>query len=108
MNKVVQQDLDLWEAWIEFDESHPENFGTLYVVGETDSSSSSPIFLLKKIAAQNKSLHLELIPQLEEKKKRNREVMFSEPLRSVDSYESVCIFFEGSVISKLEELEILI
>ena len=31
---TIQQDIDLWEAWVEFDAVATNCFGTLYITGE--------------------------------------------------------------------------
>ncbi len=54
MMNVIQNDIDLWEVWVEYDQFHPEYFGTLYVHGEipADKKNSSDFI---KIATDSKS-----------------------------------------------------
>ena len=37
MMNAMEQDVDLWEVWIEYDQFDPDYFGVLYVHGEVFS-----------------------------------------------------------------------
>lgn len=108
MKIIAQQEIDLWEAWIEFDEFSENNFGILYVLGETESQFSPQMFTLRKLATKRGRLFLELVPLLNSKRKRNREVIFSEPISTIDAYNGVYIVFEGQTISEISEIEVMI
>ena len=106
MKNVLQQDLDLWEVWIEYDQFHPEYFGTLYVHGEmpTNKKISS---ILTKIDQGGDRLTLQLPSKIEEDGYM-KEVRYSEPIRNLNQYTSVCICEGDEVVGVFDEIEIMI
>jgi hypothetical protein len=106
MMNVIQQDTDLWEVWIEFDQSHPENFGTLYVHGEVamDKNKRS---LLTKVDTQDCQLNLQL-PARSNTFLYTKEVLYSEPIRNPNQYTSVCIYSGEELIGSFNDIEIMI
>ena len=105
--KVIEQDIDLWEIWIEYDPFHPEYFGTLYVHGETASSSKSTPRFVKLDADLNHQLVLQL-PERASNLNYTREVFYSEPIRNLNRYTSVCIYAGSKLLGCFEDIEIMI
>ena len=106
MRNALQQDLDLWEVWIEYDQFHPENFGTLYVHGEipTKKKISSR---LTKISEDGRQLTLQL-PSKSEADACMKEVVYSEPVKNLNQYTSVCICEGDEVVALLDDIEVMI
>jgi hypothetical protein len=106
MKNVLQQDLDLWEVWIEYDQFHPEYFGTLYVHGEmpTNKRISS---LLTKVDTSDNQLTLQLPAEIDVDGCM-KEVRYSEPIRNLNQYTSVCICEGDEVVGLLDDIEIMI
>jgi len=107
MINTIQQDTDLWEVWIEYDPFHPEYFGTLYVHGEIPADKNSS-FSLIKIDAKGKSQLCLQIPTGLSDTNHSKEVLYSEPVRNLNQYASVCIFEGDEQVGCFKEIEIMI
>lgn len=105
MNATLQ-DVNLWEVWIEYDQFHPEYFGTLYVHGEiwTDKKDSS----FTKIAANQKGELTLQLPSSSHEPNYTREVVYSEPIRNLNQYTSVSIYSGNELIGCFHDIEIMI
>lgn len=104
---AIHQDVDLWEVWIEFDQSHPEYFGTLYVHGEISVDKKKRSSLTRVDSKNDGELHLKL-PARSASFGYTKEVLYSEPLRNPNQYTSVCIYSEDELIGYFNEIEIMI
>jgi len=107
---TIQQDIDLWEAWVEFDPLSSHHFGTLYVMGEVvvDKKQSHP-FIIK--CFEEKEPHtLVLKVQVPAAAHANHaaEVVYTEPLKSINQYASIKIFMDNELLAEIKEVEVLI
>ena len=102
---VVEQELELWEAWIEYDPFNPDYFGTLYVLGEVLTNVHDDPRLCR-LDANSRDLLLR-IPEANGKCRR-KEVMYSEPIRHLDQYASIHIYSGQELITCFNEIEVLI
>lgn len=108
--QTIQQDIDLWEAWIEFDHTAENYFGTLYIMGEVvaDKKEMHPFIIKCVHENEPRTLVLE-IPSLTHVDTGNMaEVVYSENLGRIDQYESVKIYCNNELITEIGEIEILI
>jgi|SRR6476646_3508874 hypothetical protein len=106
MRNALQQDLDLWEVWIEYDQFHPEHFGTLYVHGEI-ATNKKICPRLTKISKDGSQLTLQL-PTKSEVDGCLKEVLYSEPIKNLNQYTSVCICEGDEVVEVLDDIEVMI
>ena len=106
MRNALQQDLDLWEVWIEYDQFHPEHFGTLYVHGEI-STNKKISSRLTKISNGSHRLLLQL-PSKSEVDGSMKEVVYSEPIKNLNQYTSVCICEGEDVVAVFDDIEVMI
>lgn len=107
MTHTLQQDLDLWEVWIEYDQFHPEYFGTLYVHGEVIINKKASSYLTKISGKDQYQLNLQL-PQKSPGINSTQEVLYSEPIRNLNQYTSVCIYSGNELIGSFDDIEIMI
>jgi hypothetical protein len=107
MMNAIHQDIDLWEVWIEFDQSHPEFFGTLYVHGEVTIDKKMRSSLTRIDSKDNYQLHLQL-PARSASFRYTKEVLYSEPIRNPNQYTSVCIYAGEELVGCFNEIEIMI
>jgi hypothetical protein len=107
MMNEIQQDIDLWEVWIEFDPSHPEYFGTLYVHGEVIIDKKMRSSLTRVASKDDYQLNLQL-PVRSASFRCTKEVLYSEPIRNLNQYTSVCIYAGDELIGSFNEIEIMI
>ena len=104
---AIQPDTDLWEIWIEYDQLHPEYFGILYVHGEipaNEINSSS----LSKIAADSEGQLCLQLSATSSTISYSPEVFYSEPIRNLNQYTSVCIYVGSELIGRFNDIEIII
>ncbi len=108
--QTIQQDLDLWEAWIEFDPLSPNNFGTLYIAGEVfiDKKAPHPFFI--KCAQEDEPQTLILTVQVVASATlaRTAEVVYAESLSNIDQYTSIEIYKDGQLLTRIHEIEVLV
>jgi len=104
---TVQQDLDLWEVWIEYDQFHPENFGTLYVHGEVTVDKKTSSNLTKINGTENCQLNLQ-VPLTSTNITSTKEVLYSEPIKNLNQYTSICIYAGNELIGYFEDIEVMI
>lgn len=107
MMNAIQQTTDLWEVWIEFDPFHPQFFGTLYVHGEVVAAQKSKLPLIKISPDLGTQLILQL-PARSDNDRYTNEVMYSEPIRNLNQYTSVCIYAGNELIGFFNTIEIMI
>jgi len=107
MMNAIQQVTCLWEVWIEFDQSHPEHFGILYVHGEVAIEKKGCSSLTKMDTNGSSQLNLQL-PARSSSLQQIREVVYSEPVTNPGQYTSVCIYSGGELIEYFNEIEILV
>lgn len=103
---VIHQDLDLWEVWIEYDQFHPENFGTLYVHGEITTGQKTNSCLVK-LHEEGRQLHLRLSGNFSGIGD-SQEVVYSEPIKNLNQYSGVCIYAGEELVGFINDIEIMI
>lgn len=104
---AIQPDTDLWEVWIEYDQFHPEYFGTLYVHGEVFADKRNSSSLIKIADDDEGQLRLQL-PLKTSDISYTSEVFYSEPVRNLNQYTSVCIYAGNALIGRFSDIEIMI
>jgi len=107
MTNTLEQDLALWEVWIEYDQFHPEYFGTLYVHGEVSIDKKASSYLTKIADTDQYQLNLQL-PLKSPGIHTTKEVLYSEPIRNLNQYTSVCIYSGNELIGSFDDIEIMI
>jgi hypothetical protein len=107
MMNATLLDVNLWEVWIEYDQFHPEYFGTLYVHGEiwTDKKTSSS---LTKLASNGKEELVLLLPEKSHNLSYSTEVVYSEPIKNLNQYTTVSIYSGSELIGCFNDIEIMI
>ena len=104
---IIEQDIDLWEIWIEYDPSHPEFFGTLYVHGEVASDKKNRGSILERTTGPAGELVLQL-PEKSDTIDDTTEVVYSEPIRNLNQYNFVCIYAGNQLIGRFHDIEVMI
>jgi hypothetical protein len=99
-------DTGLWEVWIEFDEFDTGNFGTLYIIGEIQTGKQKARFI--KLPCDYKTLQLMIPVQPHDSYGPVKEVLYSEPIESIDKYDAVRIYAGNELLASFEEIEIMI
>jgi hypothetical protein len=107
MRNQVQEDLDLWEAWIEYDQLDPEHFGTLYVHGEVRSRQKYDPLLSKIINRPDNKLILHMSSSTTGSN-RTKEVFYAEPVKNLNQYTSIFVYANEKLIARFNDIEILI
>jgi hypothetical protein len=107
---VKQQVTDLWEVWIEYDQFNSAYFGTLYVFGEVAADQKKTGSLIRKVENCNGANELCLmIPDIKNPgSERITEVCYSEPIKDLNQYSSICIYFGKELIAQFHEIEVMI
>jgi hypothetical protein len=105
-----QNEVGLWEAWIEFDSITPGYFGMLYVLGEVQMKKKNlHPFLIKSISeGDTKQLVLNIDESLLSSGANMQEVSYSQPLLNIDQYASIVIYAGEELIEQIEDIEVLV
>ena len=109
LSQLKQQDVNLWEAWIEYDQFNPVFFGTLYIIGEirVDQKSEPPVLLKSSYHRGSNQLRLQAPPR-PTGHCHIEEVRYSEQVKNLDQYSSICIYAGDNLIARFNEIEVLI
>lgn len=109
-SQPLQHEIDLWEAWIDYDQLSARSFGTLYIIGEilTDQRSAEPI--IKRITRRNgeRLLVLQFPHQPINGRGRVKEILYSETIEQLDQYDAVCIYSGHELLVRFSEIEVMI
>lgn len=107
MENPVQQNIDLWEIWIEFDPNEEEYFGILYIHGEVQADQKWNTVPVKKLSGLSNHLVLQL-PSRTTNNNYTKEVLYSEPIRNLNQYTSVSVYAGIELIISSDEIEVLV
>ena len=109
-SQVKQQVTDLWEVWIEYDQFNSEYFGTLYIFGEIVADQTNKNPLIKKVenCKGANELCLMITDIQTPGNERITEVCYSEPIRDLDQYSSICVYLGKELIAQFQEIEVMI
>lgn len=104
----IQIDLDLWEAWIEFDHLSSDSFGHLYILGEIIGGRQRKKPRLVKRSSEGGKLVLSLEMDDTTEGSRMIEVVYDELISNLNSYSSVLIYKKDELIAEINEIDVLI
>ncbi|MBA2746896.1 MAG: hypothetical protein H0U44_11785 [Flavisolibacter sp.] len=107
---AVQLEQELWEAWIEFDQLNPKNFGTLYVLGEALTGNKKKLSCISRCEEKSLPGVLALnLPEIDpESKLRSGEVIYAENIGQIGHYHTIRIFQGAEMVVELSEIEVLV
>ncbi len=103
--------IDLWEAWIDMQNTGANERGTLYIIGDVvvNNRILRPFLIKKESGVQPKDeLFLEVIPHVISENGHSVEVFYSEDLKSPNQYKSISIFSGNMMIARITEIEVLL
>jgi len=106
MINAIQQNVDLWEIWIEYDQFHPEYFGTIYVHGEVSVDKNANSSFTKITGTNRRELTLQIPGKGDDF--NTREVVYSEPIKNLNQYTSIAIYSGNELIGRFNDIEIMI
>lgn len=106
ISELKQQDVDLWEAWIDLANNFETPCPTLYVVGDvfSDDRFRQP-YLMKREQANANKLVLEILPGIGSEDGYVTEVLYAEELDKLEQYNSICIYAGGELVTEIFEIE---
>ena len=102
--------LDLWEAWIDMQNSGNHHKGILYIIGDVlvENHILRPFLVKKEQNHQTQhELVLEVIPAITSDSGQAVEVFYSENIASTDQYQSILIISGKKIIARITEIDIL-
>ena len=108
LHSSIQQHIDLWEAWIEFDSVDPKCFGTLFIIGEIETDKRIKHISKSCRLHDPKHLVLNINTSSFGTNKRSAEVVYSEPIKAIDQYSSINIYSGDDLIAVIEDIEVII
>ncbi|HUQ96825.1 MAG TPA: hypothetical protein VM010_04100 [Chitinophagaceae bacterium] len=110
MKSAVQTDaFDLWEAWIDSEES-TDGGSMLHVIGDvcTGTCKAVPILLKKQMqGAAPSHLILEVMPSGNGKRVRQAEIHYVEQIADLTQYEKISICAGESIIACIQNIEVV-
>jgi hypothetical protein len=104
------QDLELWEAWIEFDHLHSNRFGILYVLGEAPVNATEKT--VRMVKAEDETDPGKLILTIPRNhlpgKVKMKEVIYSEPVSRIGHYHTIVINNGNDFLVEINDIEVLV
>ena len=107
---IITQDLELWEAWVEFDHLHPSEFGTLYVLGEAPVSiKEKKVNFDRSIDPMDPGRLIITIPDFPPTGRvKMKEVVYSETVKEINTYHSIVVCKGDEILVEITDIEVLI
>ncbi len=102
------QDIDLWEAWIDYDPSDARFFGMLYVFGEVWAGAGSVPIRLERDEQAPKGILALRIPERTSNRLMPVEVHYAEPVENLNQYQCICIYSGEDLVLSFDDIEVLI
>lgn len=104
-----QHDLDLWEAWIEYDQFGDRYFGTLYVIGEVASDLKHDDAVQHSMSmVRGRRVLVLRVPKKTKRRSRLRELRYSEPIARLDQYDAIYVYAGNELIARFDEIEVMV
>lgn len=111
VHEPTQQEVDLWEAWIDTELPGKYGHGTIYIIGEIGSINKYKLPQLRKSDSghgSQKILHLEILFSDPTREDNLEELRYSEDLRTGNCYEKIIISANNKVIHSIHKIEELV
>src|SRR5688572_27104395 len=104
------QDLELWEAWIEFDHLHSNRFGILYVLGEAPINSKEKIVrMIQTVDESDPGKLILTIPQNHLSGRiKMKEVIYSQPVQRIGHYHTIVVYRGNEILVEINDIEVLV
>ena len=101
-----QQNVDLWEAWIDLQTTYSGGTATLYLIGDifTENIFAKPFFK-KREDFLPEVLSLEILPGITSEDGFVTEIMYSEDLQEIDQYKTICIYAGNELLTQIQDIE---
>lgn len=101
-----QQDVDLWEAWIDLQSTDSGNRFTLYVVGDVfiHDPVTQPYFT-KRSHENSRTLSLEIQPAITSEEGYVTEILYAEELDAMDRYDTIIIYAGDQLVTTITDIE---
>ena len=101
-----QQNVDLWEAWIDLETTNSGGAATLYLIGDifTENIFAKPFFKKREDFIPD-VLSLEIVPGITSEDGYVTEIMYSEDLQEVDQYKSIFIYAGNELLTQIQDIE---
>ena len=110
-NQLLQENVDLWEAWIDTEIPGKYGHGTLHVIGEVATSKKSFLPKIRKADSglgSSDILHLEVCFCELGDNGRVEEVIYSEALKKNTPYQKIVITINNEVVNEINEIEYIV
>lgn len=101
-----QQNVDLWEAWIDLQTTNSAGTATLYLIGDifTENIFAKPFFK-KREDFIPEVLSLEILPGITSEDGYVTEIMYSEDLQDIDQYKTIFIYAGNELLTQIQDIE---
>ena len=101
-----QQNIDLWEAWIDLQTATSGGAATLYLIGDIfiENVFAKPFFKKRENDASD-VLSLEILPGITSEDGYVTEIMYSEELLQIDQYNAIFIYAGNELFAKIQDIE---
>lgn len=108
IHQKIEQEIDLWDAWIEFEHSESNQFGTLYVIGEAGAARHQPKPVLFKVAGSEEGFLVLALCNDHSTAGRRTEVFFSEKIPQLHTYRGIRIYKDSTLVNEISDIEVLV
>ncbi len=104
--QTKQQNVDLWEAWIDLQATGNGETAILYLIGDiyTENVFAKPFFKKRENYIPD-ILSLEILPGITSEEGYVTEIMYSEELQEVNQYKTIFIYAGNELLTQIEDIE---
>lgn len=106
-NKLITQNIDLWEAWVDgqYDEKTPT--GTIYVTGDITTSNNiiEPKLIKRRYTDSPYELSLEIVANNISEDGYVMEMFYEEAIADIDQYDTVTIYADNELMVIITDIE---
>ena len=101
-----QQNVDLWEAWIDLHPTNGSGAATLYLIGDifTENIFAKPFFKKRQDFIPD-VLSLEIVPGITSEDGYVTEIVYSEDLQEIDQYKTIFIYAGNELLTQIKDIE---
>lgn len=104
------QNIDLWEAWVDIQNTSEESVATFYVIGEVcvNNAILEPKFQkIEALPGMEGRLVLQIVPNILSMEGLETEILYAEKLEHPQQYSGVTILAGEEVVVEMNDIEFI-
>lgn len=108
ITNIKIQNIDLWEAWVDMQDTAEKTTATLYVIGDVcvNNAILEPRFeKVHNYPGLEGRLVLQIVPNILSEEGLDTEILYAEELDQPNQYSGITVLAGGEVVVEMDDLE---